>query len=114
MPIKPENKARYPKDWKAISLRIRERDGWRCKFCAAENGKPNPATGSMVVLTVAHLDHDPANCADENLAALCQKCHLTYDAKHHAENAKVTRRQRHETDAREAGQMSFMTPTNAP
>jgi hypothetical protein len=23
MPIRPENRARYPKDWKAISLRIR-------------------------------------------------------------------------------------------
>lgn len=28
MPIRPENRARYPKNWKAISLRIRfERAG---------------------------------------------------------------------------------------
>lgn len=33
-----------------------------------------------IVLTVAHLDHDPTNCADENLQALCQRCHLAYDA----------------------------------
>lgn len=35
----------------------------------------------VVVLTVAHLDHDEANweVADERLAALCQKCHLEYD-----------------------------------
>lgn len=45
-----------------------------------------------IVLTVAHLDHDEANCADENLAALCQRCHLRYDAKHHARNAAETRR----------------------
>jgi hypothetical protein len=28
------------------------------------------------VLTVHHLDGNPANCADWNLAALCQRCHL--------------------------------------
>jgi 5-methylcytosine-specific restriction endonuclease McrA len=45
-----------------------------------------------IVLTVAHLDHTPENCADENLKALCQRCHLSYDAKHHARNAAETRR----------------------
>jgi len=68
------NRALYPDDWEAISLRIRERAGWRCEWCEAEYGKPNPITGSIVVLSVAHLDHNPANCADDNLVALCQKC----------------------------------------
>lgn len=45
-----------------------------------------------IVLTVAHLDHTPENCADDNLKALCQRCHLVYDAKHHAKNAAETRR----------------------
>ena len=27
------------------------------------------------LLTVAHLDHDPGNNAEDNLAALCQACH---------------------------------------
>lgn len=81
MPIRPENKVLYPKDWKQISLRIRtERAENRCEWCSAENGKPHPVTGSKVVLTVAHLDHDPSNCIDSNLAALCQRCHNTYDA----------------------------------
>lgn len=31
MPIRPENRARYPKDWKAISQRIRARAGNRCE-----------------------------------------------------------------------------------
>jgi len=30
-------------------------------------------------LTVAHLDHTPENCADDNLKALCQRCHNRYD-----------------------------------
>jgi hypothetical protein len=35
-----------------------------------------------IVLTIAHLDHDEENhnVKDERLAALCQKCHLRYDA----------------------------------
>jgi len=100
MPIRPENKARYPKDWKAISLRIREAAGNRCEGspafpdCRAENGKPHPVTGSRVVLTVAHLDHQPENCADDNLKAWCQKCHNTYDLPMRkagiAERAKAT------------------------
>jgi len=36
-----------------------------------------------VVLTIAHLDHDELNheVSDDRLAALCQYCHLNYDAK---------------------------------
>ena len=90
----PFHKERYPPNWKEISLKIRERAGGRCEFCGAENYKPNPVTGSKVVLTVAHLDHNPQNCADENLKALCQRCHLNYDAKHHARNAATTRHKR--------------------
>jgi 5-methylcytosine-specific restriction endonuclease McrA len=80
MPIRPENRSRYPSDWKAISLRIREAAGWKCEWCPAENSKPHPITGSKVVLTVAHLDHTPEHCEPSNLKALCQRCHNTYDA----------------------------------
>ena len=34
----------------------------------------------LVVLTVAHLNHDPSDCRDENLEALCQRCHNRLDA----------------------------------
>ena len=36
-----------------------------------------------VVLTIAHLDHDETNheVSDDRLKALCQLCHLRYDAK---------------------------------
>jgi hypothetical protein len=46
------------------------------------------------VLTVAHLNHDTQDSADENLLAMCQRCHLTYDARLHAEHARETRRNR--------------------
>jgi len=98
VPITPENAALYPPDWKAISLQVRQEAGWRCEGsprypdCRAENGRPHPVTGSTVVLTVGHLDHDPANCERLNLKAWCQRCHLTYDAGHHARTAASTRR----------------------
>jgi hypothetical protein len=104
MPIRPENKARYPRDWAQISLRIRfERAQGRCE-CLGECGRgthegrcPNRAgglaygTGSRVILTVAHLNHTPEDCADDNLKAMCQGCHLHYDKEHHAQTARQTR-----------------------
>lgn len=110
----PFDKSRYPADWKQISLRIRERENWHCKWCGAKNGEPNPNTGSKVVLTVAHLGtahadgtpgdkHDKMDVRDENLAALCQACHLRYDIKEHMQNAAATRRRR----KMDAGQLSF-------
>ena len=52
------------------------------------NGQPHPETGSKVVLTIAHLDHDVTNNAPGNLRAWCQRCHLTYDAPHHVETRR--------------------------
>ena len=70
----------YPPDWPSISARIRfERAQNRCELCGAENYKPHPTTGSNVILTVAHLNHDPADNREENLKALCQSCHLEID-----------------------------------
>jgi len=107
MPIKPENAKRYPKDWKQISDSIRERADYRCE-CAGECGlhctNPGPRrcietqgayarwANGKIVLTVAHLNHDPADCRPENLKAMCQRCHLRYDREHHQQSAYQTRR----------------------
>lgn len=45
----------------------------------------------VIVLTVAHLNHDPTDCRPENLAAMCQRHHLAYDRQHHNETAYATR-----------------------
>lgn len=98
MPIKPENKHRYPKNWREIRKRILARAGDRCEgspdfpLCRAANYQPHPETGSRVVLTIGHLDHTPENCDEKNLKAWCQRCHLNYDKQHHAETAAKTRR----------------------
>ena len=46
----------------------------------------------IIVLTVAHLNHQPEDCRPENLAAMCQRHHLAYDHEHHRKNAQATRR----------------------
>lgn len=104
MPISPENKARYPKDWKQIRERIRTRAGDKCEWCGVANhairprsscGRRGNRRGSAdirVVCTVAHVhDPDPANCSDDNLAFLCQRCHNRHDAPMRTRNAATTR-----------------------
>jgi 5-methylcytosine-specific restriction endonuclease McrA len=114
MPIKAENKALYPPNWAAIRVAILARAGDRCESC----GVPNKAfrlSGwdqwtfdpfaadewsdagkvSKIVLTIAHIhDPNPANCAPDNLRALCQRCHNRLDAPMRARHARTTRRQR--------------------
>lgn len=57
---------------------------------------------TRVVLTTAHLGtphadgrpgdkHDKMDVRDENLAHLCQRCHLLYDLQDHMANARRTR-----------------------
>ena len=154
MPIKPENRARYPKDWPMLSTAARERARWRCQYpgCTATqysvgrwicfaggphewrpvegNGYPKTAQDHefdnagegcnfmgdrwtygaarafierfwapteddrplVIVLTVAHLNHEPEDCRPENLAAMCQRHHLAYDAQHHKQTAYATRK----------------------
>ena len=153
MPIRPENRARYPKEWSARSLAARERARWRCQhaYCTATQysvgrwacwaggphewrpiegntpattkqdreffmaGEGRDAAGNswtygrarafidrfsweedskplVIVLTTAHLNHEPEDCRPENLAAMCQRHHLAYDAQHHKETAYATRK----------------------
>lgn len=119
----PFDRSRYPREWPQISAHIRERAGNRCEFCGAPNGaficrdQRDPARYEvidaatadawgmegahivLVVLTVAHIrNDDPQDCSDENLKALCQRCHLRLDAGLHARHAAETRR-RHKVEA---------------
>ena len=82
VPIRPENAARYPADWKARSRFVRlHRARGRCEWCGAVNGQSHPATGAKVVLTCAHVfDRRPEAYSLLNLAALCQRCHNRHDA----------------------------------
>src|SRR5260370_14951303 len=111
----------YPDDWEEISKRIRfERAHNRCEWCGAVNGFPHPVTGIKVVLTVAHLGiaradgtpgdkEDKQDCREENLAALCQRCHLNYDRPEILEKVRETikrKRQNARLAQERAGQMT--------
>ncbi len=94
MPIAPENMTKYPggsirsPEWRRIRSEIQRRASDRREGsplypdCRAPDGAPHPETGGPVVLTVAHLDHDPANNDRANLRLLCQRCHNAHDAPH--------------------------------
>ena len=70
-----------------------------------------------IVLTIAHLGtehpdgtpgdkHDKLDCRPENLAALCQRCHLNYDRADHIAHARETR-------ARKRGQLALTLEATA-
>ncbi len=109
MPIRPENRDHRPADRRQIRGRILDRAGHRCEWCDVPNhtlggrlpdgrfvaalGAPKRGDWALcgdgttsvmlrvfLVLTIAHLDHQPENCHPENLRALCQRCHIRYDA----------------------------------
>lgn len=59
--------------------------------------------GTKIILTVAHLGvakpdgasgdkADTMDCREENLAALCQRCHLNFDRADHIRNRRINAR----------------------
>ena len=114
MPIRPDLRKFYGRHWReVVRRRIIRRARNRCEQCGVpnsrivvrfggawldtESGKWRDSAGRLgpldvaeierqvhVILTVAHLNHVPGDDRDENLAALCQWCHLHFDQTHHA------------------------------
>lgn len=66
----------YPPEWPEIAKAVKDKAGWCCVRCGHPHDPPAGYT-----LTVHHLDMDPANCAWWNLAPLCQRCHLSVQAR---------------------------------
>jgi 5-methylcytosine-specific restriction endonuclease McrA len=94
--------SKYPKDWKAIRIRILDRDGWHCQRCLIEDDTPIHiiARGVWATITeeqyvllkqqnqvvqrlrlqVAHINNIKNDISPENLISLCPLCHLRMDA----------------------------------
>lgn len=74
----------------AIKLKINDSGNYKLKtiwFRVKEDAEREDLLNNLkevkVILTIAHLDHDEENheVKDERLKAMCQICHLRYDAK---------------------------------
>ena len=90
----------YPKDWEAISLRVRARSKGGCectgecglhrgKRCAEHQGQSAKWARGKIVLTVHHLDGNKAGRNTRHMKAMCQRCHLRADLPFHAERRKL-------------------------
>lgn len=75
-------------DWRCWVYR--EDNGEWVRWAYKESGPYNKERLVKVVLTIAHLDHQPEHNEPENLRALCQQCHNRYDVQHRQQ----TRRRR--------------------
>lgn len=125
----PMQRSLYPPEWQAIAYLKKDLANWTCEQCDRPCRKPGEteqefiprlplrwypdlfqevADGDLTdvdiklgrfVLTVAHLDHNPANCQQTNLRALCAPCHCRYDLSQMARK-KMLKRER-------AGQLSL-------
>lgn len=119
MPIRPENRHHYKTDeWKAAKSAVIQRANGCCEQCGVPNRElgirdrggnwidhvefsrtcsnldiPERNRFVRIVLTVAHLDQNPANNALDNLKHLCQKCHNTLDAPFRARNRAINKGQ---------------------
>jgi len=69
-------RGQYPPDWKAIATAVKLAAHWTCVRCQHPH---HVASGH--VLTVHHLDGDKGNCRWWNLLPLCQRCHLSTQAR---------------------------------
>lgn len=102
----PMDRKLYPPNWGAIARAIKTEVDWRCEFCGRPCLRPGESPPDFMqricttedlktcpvvmeyrafprrfLLTVAHLNHIPADCDRDNLKALCAPCHCRYDLK---------------------------------
>lgn len=105
----PMDRSRYPANWDAIALAVKDEAAWGCANCGRPCRQPGEewhyfaveasAMGwaddldhlHRFVLTVAHLDQNPANNDPANLRALCSVCHLRHDAPYRFANSQAKR-----------------------
>ena len=95
MPIKKENRALYPQNWKELRDEIFSAYGYKCAFCGVHDGDEyiRKRDGKHIrhKLTLAHLyDDNPANCSPDNLVPLCCFCHNRLDAPMRAKHRAKT------------------------
>lgn len=69
-------KNNYTKDWQDVADYIKHLAHWKCENCGQKDSDENGCR-----LTVHHIDMDKSNNSYLNLVALCQRCHLSIQAR---------------------------------
>jgi len=100
----PMNRKDYHPAWDYISQMILRRADGKCELCKARAGVENPVTGSIVILTVHHIDGDKRNDSPLNLLGLCQRCHLRLDAPYREKRRRLPTRDLFDTRGPDGGQ----------
>ena len=93
----PWTRSKYPDDWDEITLRVKQKAGWKCRIC----GRPHRKDIPDQVLTTHHRDGNPANCEESNLVAACARCHLRLEA-------ELRKQKRREAMAREQASLPLL------
>ncbi|SRR5216684_8433008 len=104
----PWNPKRYHPNYKERSRICKDLANWQCEQCGIADGTWRIGLNRHYkeVIQTAHLDHDIAN-PNARLMAMCQDCHLKYDALEHGRNGRQTKyRKRREAEI-EAGQLEL-------
>ena len=132
MPIKKEL---YPANWPEISTATRDRAGNKCESCGVPNHALGvrdrfgawhdlsefldpetinqylfytwPVKLIKIILTVAHLNQNPADNRPENLKCLCQRCHLNHDRPWNVTKIRETWARKRRARIAQTGQLSF-------
>ncbi len=120
MPIKPENRHRYPPDWKERRAAVLERAKHCCELCFVPNKarihrhRAHPGGWRLagehetrphltrIVLTVHHLDPTHTSHDVRDLIALCQRCHLRLDSWRRRNRAAVVYLSMYRSDPKES------------
>jgi hypothetical protein len=112
----PWQKELYPENWPEIERACKDRAGWICEWCSVDHGTMRIGKKYKrpykVILSGAHLNHDPSDNRDENLIALCQECHLCHDRWQHVESCRRTKQRKRREAQLEAGQLRLLQEGN--
>ena len=89
MPILKEHRDRYPQDWPALTLLIKQSNFWVCQECGRECLRPGDSRDGLTraertrrTLTIAHANSD-YHSPEIQLLALCAGCHIRHDLDYH-------------------------------
>ena len=73
----------YPRDWKTITLEIKEAADWKCGCCGKKCYKPGERPEGLSrsewtadILQVHHRNHNTQDNRLSNLLSVCAACHL--------------------------------------